>query len=78
MTENQTPELTDQVSGQTLTYNDKEYLVSELSPDTQKLIGFYTLWEADLLAAKAEVFKLEAALRGLIAEMDFVLKNELK
>lgn len=70
MTEAQIPEAK-------LEFDGKEYLISELSPELQKLISFYSQWEAELGDAKVEVFKLEAALRGVTTEIEFRLKKEL-
>ena len=58
----------------TITFNGKNYLIESLPSDVQDLINLHTAWDRELLQARHEVFKLEAALRGLLPEMDIRLK----
>lgn len=55
---------------QTLSIRGKDYTVSDLGPDIQNLLDLFGKWEAELKQSKVEVFKLEAALKGLSAEIE--------
>ena len=55
---------------QTITFNEKPYVISTLPKELQELIQIHQKWSADIIDAKLEVFKLEAATRGLIVEME--------
>jgi hypothetical protein len=55
---------------QTITFNEKPYVISSLPKELQELIQIHQQWSNDQIKAKLEVFKLDAALRGLISEME--------
>ena len=61
---------TPETPGQTLSINGKEHSVQGLPADIQNLLVIYAKWENELKAAKVEVFKLEAAIKGLSAEIE--------
>ena len=54
----------------TITSGDKNYSISALPEDLQRLIKLYQLWEEELEQAKIQVFKIEAAIRGLGMELE--------
>ena len=58
------------LEGPTITAGDKTYSIASLPEDVQKLISIYQSWEVELQAARTEVFKLEAAIRGLSSELE--------
>lgn len=55
----------------------KSYPFSQLPKDLQDLITVYTRWEKELADAKVEVFKLEAALKGISKEIELRSANSL-
>jgi hypothetical protein len=59
-----------QTDQQTLTINGKEHPVTSLPQDVQNLLSIYAKWENELKASKVEVFKLEAAIKGLSIEIE--------
>ena len=59
----------------TLSIGGKDYPVASLPPEVQNFLGIYALWEGELKTAKIEVFKLEAAIKGLSAEIEIRLKQ---
>jgi hypothetical protein len=62
-------------STQVLAIGGKEYAVTDLPADVQNLLGIYAIWEGELKTAKIEVFKLEAAIKGLSSEIEIRLKQ---
>jgi hypothetical protein len=54
----------------TIQVGDKHLLVKMLPQEVQDLINIHELWVEQLETAKLEVFKLEAALRGLMTEIE--------
>ena len=56
--------------GPTITAGGNTYSIAGLPEDVQKLIQIYQNWEVELQAARTEVFKLEAAIRGLGIELE--------
>jgi hypothetical protein len=60
---------------QVLAIGGKEYPVADLPGDVQNLLGIYAIWEGELKTAKIEVFKLEAAIKGLSSEIEVRLKQ---
>ena len=59
-----------ELNSKTLTINGKEYSILMLPADVQHLLSIYAKWENELKTAKVEVFKLEAAIKGLSMEID--------
>lgn len=66
-----TPDTTDQ----TLSINGKDHSISSLPSDIQNLLVIFSKWETELKTAKIEVFKLEAAIKGLSAEIELRVKQ---
>lgn len=60
---------------QTLSINGKDHPISSLPSDVQNLLVIFTKWETELKTAKIEVFKLEAAIKGLSAEIELRVKQ---
>lgn len=60
----------DQTLNPTITVGDQTFLIADLPPETQRIVNIYRSWEADLDKARIEVFKYEAALRGLTKELE--------
>lgn len=58
----------------TITFNDKTYILEALPQDVQEFIAIHKLWHDELNQQRREVFKLEAALRGLLTEIDVRIK----
>lgn len=54
----------------TITFNDKVYVISALPQEVQELINIHQSWSVELGEQRREVFKLEAALRGLLLELE--------
>ena len=54
----------------TITFNDKVYVISALPQEVQELINIHQSWNIELGEQRREVFKTEAALRGLLIELD--------
>jgi len=54
----------------TITINGKTYAISALPQDIKETIGIYKIWTDELNTAKREVYKLEAANRGLSIELE--------
>jgi len=54
----------------TITFNNKVYQIGALPADVQELIGIHQSWTNELGGQRREVFKLEAALRGLLSELE--------
>jgi hypothetical protein len=59
----------------TITIDGKERLVSDLPQDLQNIISIYATWEQKLADAKLQVFFVEAAMRGLTAEIEARIKQ---
>lgn len=53
-----------------LSLNGKNYPIDELPADIQNLLDIYGIWENELKMAKVEVFKLEAAIKGVSFEIE--------
>lgn len=58
----------------TVTFNNKTYLIQALPQDVQELIGVHQTWNGELTNQRREVFKLEAAIRGLMSELEIRFK----
>ena len=58
-----------------ITVNGKSYPIDNLPGDIKELIGLYQQWEGELLNAKREAFKIEAALKGITVEMELRLQK---
>jgi len=54
----------------TVTFNGKTYLMDALEPQMQEMIKIHQLWTQEHEVARREVFKYEAALKGLMAELE--------
>lgn len=48
----------------------ESFQIAKLPKDIQELIVYHERFNADLLEAKAEVLKCEAAIRGIAAEIE--------
>lgn len=59
----------------TITVNGKTFDIESLPGDIKELIGLYQLWEGELIEARREAFKIEAALKGLTTELDVRLQK---
>jgi hypothetical protein len=59
-----------QATEPTITFNDKVYTISSLPADIQEFISIHQVWTNELAGAKREVFKFEAAIRGLLNELE--------
>lgn len=55
---------------QTLSINGKEHSIQSLPSDIKNLLAIFSKWETELKTAKIEVFKLEAAIKGLSTEIE--------
>jgi hypothetical protein len=58
-----------------LRMNDKNYPVDSLPQDVKYLLGIYASWESELKTAKVEVFKLEAAIKGISSEIELRIQQ---
>ena len=58
----------------TITFNNKVYVIDQLPANLQEFIAIYQSWNNDLVVQRREVFKLEAALRSLINELELQFK----
>jgi len=54
----------------TITINNKTYVINALPQEIKEKINVYSIWANELAVAKREVFKLEAANRGLSLELE--------
>ena len=57
-----------------VTFNGKSYELSSLPQDLQDFISIHQTWTGELANSRREVFKIEAALRGLLSEMEIRFK----
>jgi hypothetical protein len=55
---------------ETVSFNDTTYQLSELPAPIKEFIRMHSDWNVELAAQRREVFKTEAALRGLRAELE--------
>lgn len=62
--------MTEELKSPALAINGKEYPIDQLPGDIQNLLNIYSKWETELKAAKVEVFKLEAAIKGITVEIE--------
>ena len=62
--------MTPDPSRQLLTIENVDYYVDELPAEIQGLIKIYDAWHEDLAKARVEVFKIEAAIKGLSLEIE--------
>lgn len=53
-----------------LTINGKEYVIQNLPAEVQEMIRIYQTWEQELVKQRLEVFKLEAAMKGVGFEIE--------
>jgi hypothetical protein len=58
----------------TVTFNNKVYLLAALDTQMQDMIKIHQLWQQEHETARREVFKLEAALKGLMSELELRFK----
>lgn len=58
-----------------LTVNGKDYPLDSLPADIKNLIDVYGRWQGELKEAKIEVFKLEAAVRGVESEIELRIRQ---
>lgn len=58
-----------------LSIKGQDYPVAELPQDIQKLIKIYEKWQLELSDKKLEVFKQEAAIRGIEMEIELRISN---
>jgi len=65
-----TSETETETQAPTLSLNGKNYPVDSLPSDVKNLLGIYSKWGSELKNAKVEVFKLEAAIKGISAEIE--------
>lgn len=61
---------------QTITIENKQYPVAELSPKVQQLIGIFQRWQAELVEKRLEVAKVEAATRDISREIIETVKAD--
>ena len=54
----------------TITFNDKVYQIDSLPAEVQEFITIHQVWNTELATARREVFKFEAAIRGLLIELE--------
>lgn len=59
-------------------YKGEKLPLSSLPKDVQDLFEIHMKWEAELATARVEVFKLEAAIRGLGSEIEHRLTELTK
>lgn len=59
---------------QTVTFNDKEYIIDRLPDDIKELISVHQTWNTELTNQKREVFKLEGAMRSVLNELEVRFK----
>ena len=53
-----------------VTLHGKDYALNVLPQDVRSLIEVHGIWQEETKKAKIEVFKLEAAIRGVEAEIE--------
>ena len=53
----------------TITVNEIEYIVNELPSEIVRLIELHERWEAELKRLQEDVFKQQAAIRSIAAEI---------
>lgn len=53
----------------TITIDDKEYKVEDLTKEQQSLVTIYRKWSEELNESRLEMAKLESALRDLTREI---------
>jgi hypothetical protein len=58
-----------------LTLNGKEYPLDSLPADIKNLIEVYGRWQGELKEQRIEVFKLEAAIRGVESEIELRIRQ---
>lgn len=58
-----------------LSLDGKDYRVEDLPPDIQNMLAIYTTWTEELKVARVEVYKLEAATRGITSEIQLRIKQ---
>ena len=74
--DNQTPaENTAPTESPMITSNGESYFIDTLPADLQRLVHLYQRWENELHEQQIEVFKTEAAIRGLSAELESRFKE---
>lgn len=61
-----------------VTIGGKAYQFSILPKEVQDLIAVYSKWERELADAKVEVFKLEAAMKGVSKEIELRMEPKTK
>ena len=59
----------------TIMINDVPYKLGDLPIDIQDLLTIRNVWETELKSKRIEVFKHEAAIRGLDGELEIRFKN---
>jgi len=59
----------------TINANGATYIISELPQETQELIAIFEVWNKDMILAKQEVFKFEAAIRAVSTEIEGRIAN---
>ena len=62
---------------ETITFNEQEYKVAELSDKIKSLVVIWTKWKNELTDQKLEAEKTGAALKALEAELVSTLTAEL-
>ena len=62
----------------TLTIDNVEHQLSDFTPTVQRLVEINTQWRDELVTARLEVAKLEAALRQLESELTQAVLKEIK
>jgi hypothetical protein len=67
-------EATTQTTAPTITFNGKVYDIASLPGDLQEFISIHQSWNNELVGARREVFKFEAAIRGLLNELELRFK----
>jgi hypothetical protein len=58
----------------TVTFNGKSYIIEALDPAMQDMIKIHQQWQQEHEVARREVFKYEAALKGLMTELEVRFK----
>lgn len=61
----------------TITFDGKEYPITQFSEIVQRLVGIHTSWRGELADERLAVAKTEAAIRAVDAELGEMIKNEL-
>jgi hypothetical protein len=54
----------------TITFNNKTYVAKDLPSDIRELVNIHQKWTVKIGEAREEVFKYEAAIRGLLSELE--------